>query len=261
VSTSNTNLDVVLGGWIDALRRGDLETAERHLHPDATWQGVRADLVCPDRAHMLEVVAETGRNLPEVEGIELAAEGDQVLLGVRSPDLTEIGGEPLDGELFSVFTIRDGLIVRVEDFKTRDEAADAMRAHGGAEVEPLARTPAAPAGGLVPFVHVADVERSVRFYELLGFAVSDTYRLEDRLDWASLESGDARLMLAFAHEPVDPARQAVLFYLYSDDLRDLQRHLRAHGVRAGQIRDGSPGPREEMCVRDPDGYVLMIAQT
>ena len=114
---------------------------------------------------------------------------------------------------------------------------------------------------LIPFVHVADVERSLRFYELLGFTVADTYRLEDRLDWASLESGDARLMLAHAHEPVDPARQAVLFYLYADDLQALHEHLRAHGVPAGEIRDGSPGPREEMCVRDPDGYVLMIAQT
>ncbi len=29
---------------------------------------------------------------------------------------------------------------------------------------------------------------------------------------------------------------------------------------AGEIVDGSPGPRQEMQVADPDGYVLMVAQ-
>jgi glyoxalase/bleomycin resistance protein/dioxygenase superfamily protein len=114
--------------------------------------------------------------------------------------------------------------------------------------------------GLVPFVHVVDVERSIAYYGLLGFAVRDTYAVQDRLDWAYLESADAKLMLAHADEPVDPDRQGVLFYLYTDDLLALQQHLRAHGERAGAIRDGSPGPKEEMCLRDPDGYCLMVAR-
>jgi catechol 2,3-dioxygenase-like lactoylglutathione lyase family enzyme len=113
---------------------------------------------------------------------------------------------------------------------------------------------------LIPFVQVADVGRSIAFYELLGFIVQDTYRVEDRLDWAALEASEAKLMLAHADEPVHPGQQAVLFYLYAHDLQALQHHLRAHGVRVGAIRDGSPGPKQEMRLRDPDGYVLMIAQ-
>jgi hypothetical protein len=31
-------------------------------------------------------------------------------------------------------------------------------------------------------------------------------------------------------------------------------------VRGFEIEDGSPGPRQEMRVTDPDGYVLMVAQ-
>jgi hypothetical protein len=52
----------------------------------------------------------------------------------------------------------------------------------------------------------------------------------------------------------------VLFYLYSDDLAALRKQLLAAGIDAGAIEDGSPGPREEMRVIDPDGYELMIAQ-
>ena len=53
---------------------------------------------------------------------------------------------------------------------------------------------------------------------------------------------------------------AGLFYLYTHDLQALQTHLRARGQPAGAIRDGRPGPRREMCLRDPDGCVLMVAQ-
>jgi catechol 2,3-dioxygenase-like lactoylglutathione lyase family enzyme len=64
---------------------------------------------------------------------------------------------------------------------------------------------------LVPFAHVADVDRSVAFYERLGFEMLHEYVLEDRRAWAFLERGDARLMVAEADESVDPGAQAVVF--------------------------------------------------
>jgi ketosteroid isomerase-like protein len=45
-----------------------------------------------------------------------------------------------------------------------------------------------------------------------------------------------------------------------EDHRSRADALVAAGADAGEIVDGSPGPRTEMRVRDPDGYVLMIAQ-
>jgi hypothetical protein len=57
-----------------------------------------------------------------------------------------------------------------------------------------------------------------------------------------------------------PGGQGVLLYLYTHDLPALQTHLRAHAQPAGAIRDGTPGPRQEMRLRDPDGYLLMVAQ-
>ena len=114
--------------------------------------------------------------------------------------------------------------------------------------------------GLVPFVHVADVARSAAFYELLGLKVNDRFEPHGRLAWVWMEHEGARIMLTLAGEPVVPGQQAVLFYLYSPDLAGLRAHLLANGVAAGEIVDGTPGPREEMRVFDPDGYVLMIAQ-
>lgn len=104
-----------------------------------------------------------------------------------------------------------------------------------------------------------DVERSVASYELLGFTVVSTHGLAGRLDWVALESEQAKLMLQRT-DHVDSTVQGVLFYLYTGDLHALQAHLRAHGRSAGAIRDGTPGPREEMRLRDPDGYVLKVAQ-
>ena len=60
----------------------------------------------------------------------------------------------------------------------------------------------ARAAGLVPFVHVADVARSAGFYRLLGFEARMTYAPSVRLEWASLEHEEARLMLARADQPI-----------------------------------------------------------
>jgi hypothetical protein len=37
----------------------------------------------------------------------------------RGPSITEVGGEPLEGQIFNVFTLRDGRIVRIDDYRHR----------------------------------------------------------------------------------------------------------------------------------------------
>lgn len=113
----------------------------------------------------------------------------------------------------------------------------------------------------MPFVHVTDVERSVAFYRHLGFVAHSEHRPTGRLDWAALESDGAEVMFALASEPFACEDQAVLFYLYSPDLATLRARLLAAGIDAGPIEDGTPGPSHEMRVADPEGFVLMVAQT
>src|SRR3954447_14019991 len=111
---------------------------------------------------------------------------------------------------------------------------------------------------VVPFVHVADVDRSARFYALLGFVVRHDYVLDGRRVWCWLQRGQARLMVAHAAERVDPFVQAVLFYLYAEDLDAVHRRLADAGARPGPIGSGAPGPDREFRVSDPDGYCLMV---
>jgi len=113
---------------------------------------------------------------------------------------------------------------------------------------------------LIPFVHVSDVARSIAFYELLGFEPKDTHERDGRLDWAALESRGAQLMLAHATAPIERDKQAVLFYLYADDLAALRDQLLAAGITVGEIRDGSPGPARELGLADPDGWCLMVSE-
>lgn len=131
---------------------------------------------------------------------------------------------------------------------------------------------------LIPYAHVADVEQSLAFYTLFGFAQRTTYTGADgRLVWADATSGAARLMLARASGPIAADQQAVLFYMYSNDVAALRRRLLESGLHDGGDFSGRPAPSNgrpvvfdvvfphympegEIRVHDPDGYVLLIGQ-
>jgi catechol 2,3-dioxygenase-like lactoylglutathione lyase family enzyme len=133
---------------------------------------------------------------------------------------------------------------------------------------------------LVPMAHVADVEDSIGFYTShLGFSVRNRLEHGGRTFWAWLDSGSASLMLSAASAPVDPEQQAVLFYLYADDVAGLREKLLAEGLAEGEAYKGGnpPGsggrrlvyrithphymPKGELRIADPDGYVLLVGQT
>ncbi|MCC7241550.1 MAG: hypothetical protein IT180_06470 [Acidobacteria bacterium] len=127
--------------------------------------------------------------------------------------------------------------------------------------ESVAAPPAQRVNRLVPFVHVENVERSIAFYHHLGFTVASVYKYKGRPVWAALRSEGAELMVSTDGDAIDSSKQGVLFYLYSTTLAALRQHLLAEGIDASEIRDGTPGPRQEMRLTDPDGYVLMVAQS
>lgn len=113
---------------------------------------------------------------------------------------------------------------------------------------------------LVPFVHVADVERSIDFYGNLGFVVGNTFVPEGATSpaWAWLDSGRAKLMLARADEPIDNTKQGVLFYAYCGDVPATHAALEKAGVSVGPIRTEFYAPKGEFRMEDPDGYVVMM---
>lgn len=140
-------------------------------------------------------------------------------------------------------------------------------------------TPASCAvGAIVPYAHVEDVERSLAFYQQLGFTKRSSHASHSgRTIWADAVVAGGRIMFAQASGPIDHAQQAVLFYMYSKDVAGLREHLLASGVAdGGQIseeRGPKPGrslvfeiahpfymPAGQLRVHDPDGYVILIGQ-
>jgi catechol 2,3-dioxygenase-like lactoylglutathione lyase family enzyme len=118
---------------------------------------------------------------------------------------------------------------------------------------------------VIPFLLVADVERSIPFYEALGFEVIKRHEPDGRLEFAGLEATpSAKVMLARVDavpETGPDARTPGFLYLYTSDLDGLRARLLEAGHEADEIEDGpGPGPSRQMCVRDPDGHGHMVAE-
>ena len=130
------------------------------------------------------------------------------------------------------------------------------------------RTSAMPVTGLVPMVPVRDVERSLEFYNLLGFALGNRAPREGPMNWAWLYAPNApdwrrgpNLMLSRSECEIDSAATDILFYLYATDLVRLRTELVSAGKNPGPIKYPEYLPKGEFSLHDPDGYCLMIAQS
>ena len=116
----------------------------------------------------------------------------------------------------------------------------------------------AKVGYSTPLLHVAEIRRSIPFYELLGFATVDTDRAQP-LGWARMHCEGGAVMFVRAEETVDASAQAVLLYMYTPDLAGLREHLLLSGVKVPPIGYPEYMPSGEMRIADPDGYVLLVA--
>jgi len=114
---------------------------------------------------------------------------------------------------------------------------------------------------LVPLAHVAALGASVAFYELLGFEVGASFTPpgHETPAWVWLTSGEAALMLSLADEPVVARQQAVLFYVYCEDVEAMHTQLSEAGLAPGPVSNPFYNPKGEFRLVDPDGYVVMVA--
>jgi len=116
----------------------------------------------------------------------------------------------------------------------------------------------AKVGYSTPMLHVAEIEKSIPFYERLGFTTIDTDRCKP-LGWARLHCEGGAVMFLRAEELVDASSQAILLYMYTPDLVALREQLLASGVRVPAIGHPEYMPSGEVCISDPDGYRILIA--
>jgi hypothetical protein len=122
MNTPEDNIKIILADWLAALRRHDLDAMERRMAPDVFWQGIREDFVCEDRSEALKIIRVQQREEHGVEALELVATEEKVMLEVRSTQLQEVGGVPLGGQIFQVFTLREDIIIRADEYERRGEA-------------------------------------------------------------------------------------------------------------------------------------------
>jgi catechol 2,3-dioxygenase-like lactoylglutathione lyase family enzyme len=126
----------------------------------------------------------------------------------------------------------------------------------------------------VPILRVKDVERAVRFYELLGFTATAVLRTEEGVAyWANLscfrgkpeartsENESAAVMVSLGedpHAPIEASKQAASLYLFSKDLAGLRAQLVSKAVEVTEIVPREYMPKGEMELRDPDGWRVFV---
>ncbi len=126
---AQANLQLVLD-WIDALRRSDVDSIADRFHPDVVWVDVAGVAACEGREQVLAWLRAAPAQPPQVDALELLADGDHAVLGVQNHARKELAGVHLDGQLLTVFTLREGQIVHLRDHAQRAAAlADAGLEH------------------------------------------------------------------------------------------------------------------------------------
>lgn len=123
---AQSNLEVAFD-WLNAMRYRDIDALAELFHPDLVWVDAAGNLACNGREQALAWLRKTPNELNEIDAIELLANEEHVMFGVRNHTRHELAGVELeDGQSFNVLTLREGAIVRLRGHVHREAAlADA----------------------------------------------------------------------------------------------------------------------------------------
>jgi predicted enzyme related to lactoylglutathione lyase len=114
---------------------------------------------------------------------------------------------------------------------------------------------------VVALLNVADVDRSISFYEKLGFQVCNEPLKNDQgvKTFVGMHHGStAQIMLGRTDQPLNSGVQHILFYLYVADMPKYREQLIARGVDVGKVMHPFYMPSGEFQVDDPDGWVWIV---
>jgi predicted lactoylglutathione lyase len=114
---------------------------------------------------------------------------------------------------------------------------------------------------VVALLHVTEVDRSISFYEKLGFEVCEEPLKNDQgvKTFAGMHYGAAaQIMLGRADQPLKSGSRHILFYLYVNDMPKYREQLIARGIEVGKVTYPFYMPSGEFQVDDPDGWVWIV---
>ena len=116
---------------------------------------------------------------------------------------------------------------------------------------------------MISMLNVVDIEKSLNFYEdTLGFERLNTDEELKNWKWASIKSGEVRLMLTQNKGPVHPEDEHdfnVAFYFYLDDVVALHEKLSREGYPITNLTV-TFYRMKEFSLKDPDGHYLSFGQ-
>ncbi len=111
----------VVFALLDARRRRDLDAVARLLDPEVVHEGVTKDLACHGRGQVVRNVRNSFERLQDgIDHLELIGADDRVVLGLAGPRFRDVPW--LGGCLFVVHTVRDGVVVHMQDYTHRADA-------------------------------------------------------------------------------------------------------------------------------------------
>lgn len=114
---------------------------------------------------------------------------------------------------------------------------------------------------VVPVIYVTDVERSERFYALLGFTVSGSGSgSDDAWRWSFLQCGERSLLLASDGTAPGPDPGPASLYVSVTDLQSVGRALAEVGITLEVIGYPDHAPGGEARISDPDGHGILLGQ-
>lgn len=111
----------------------------------------------------------------------------------------------------------------------------------------------APLLKLLPIVYVTDMDRSLSFYQALGFSLKQKGSM-----WSELQLGEETLALHFAEQlPTTKTKQVELAFTSQAPLEAIVAHLQAAGISLPhEIADEAFG--RSLLIVDPDGLPIQI---
>ena len=112
-------------GWLDALRRDDVDALKAKLVPDVVWQGLRDEWACHGAESVVDTFLGEREAKPEIGALELIGGDGHVILHASGGDIVAIEDVPLPDGIYNVFTLDTGTIARIDDFTDRQSALTA----------------------------------------------------------------------------------------------------------------------------------------
>ena len=109
-------------GWLDALRRDDVDALKATLAPDVVWQGLRDVWACHGPDAVIDTFAGEREAKREIGALELIGADDRVILHASGGDIVAIEDVALPDGIYNVFTLDAGTIVRIDDYANRRDA-------------------------------------------------------------------------------------------------------------------------------------------